>query len=121
NGFGTAARRRRAVAAHQRRRDIDGDVDGRFRYARSDQRSQETTRGMTPKPPRSTRPILASLLLFTAVTAYAQPNQPTVDQQAVDRAKSAFVERMVSKHGFTAEDVEATLADVDINAGILET
>lgn len=76
---------------------------------------------MTPKPPRSTRPILASLLFFTAVTAYAQANQPTVDQQAVDRAKSAFVERMVSKHGFTAEDVEATLADVDINVGILET
>jgi membrane-bound lytic murein transglycosylase B len=47
--------------------------------------------------------------------------QAAVDMAAVERAKREFVERMVTKHDFTAAEVERTLAGVEINERILET
>ena len=58
--------------------------------------------------------LLCSMLLGVDATA-------AVDMAAVERAKREFVERMVSKHDFAAEEVERTLEGIEINERILET
>src|SRR5690606_4884533 len=58
--------------------------------------------------------LLTCMLLGASASA-------AVDTEAVERAKAEFVERMVSKHGFTAEEVERTLEGVEIHERILET
>jgi membrane-bound lytic murein transglycosylase B len=66
---------------------------------------------------RSILPFLGLLAALGAGVAAAQ----TVDPQAVERASAAFVERMVSKHDFDAEEVRAILDGVEIQPRILET
>jgi len=60
------------------------------------------------------------LLWFSSMLLGANASA-AVDMEAVERAKREFVERMVSKHDFTREEVERTLADIEINERILET
>lgn len=75
---------------------------------------------MTRSTSPCSRRIAALALSFAALSAGAQ-DAPRVDPQAVERAKSDFVERMVTKHDFDAAEVAATLEDVEINTRILET
>ncbi|HEX6993797.1 MAG TPA: lytic murein transglycosylase B [Gammaproteobacteria bacterium] len=66
------------------------------------------------RPRRGIPLLLFSMLLGANASA-------AVDMEAVERAKREFVERMVSKHDFTREEVERTLGDIEINERILET
>lgn len=54
--------------------------------------------------------------VLAAASAHAE-----IDEEAVEGAKQVFVDRMVSKHGFAADEVATALADVEINERILET
>lgn len=65
---------------------------------------------------KSARRALILLCWLSACTANAD-----VDEAAVAEAKSAFIERMSLEHGFDADELERTLADVEIDSGILET
>ncbi|HEX7081767.1 MAG TPA: lytic murein transglycosylase B [Gammaproteobacteria bacterium] len=63
----------------------------------------------------------SSLLLALLVGLVAGSASADADPDAVEHAKAAFVERMVSRHGFAADEVESALAGVEINEKILET
>lgn len=60
-------------------------------------------------------------LLLAAGMLVAATGRAEIDAEAVERAKRDFVARMVSKHGFDAQDVERTLAKAEIQEKILET
>src|SRR5690606_20763737 len=126
------ARRRCTAAADQRGRYLHGDLDGGFRYARIDPRSQKVVSRMTfAQSTGSTKALhtltgfrFASFVLCTflaSVSAARADDAAGFDAAAVDRARADFVERMVSKHGFERAEVAATLADVTISTQILET
>lgn len=65
--------------------------------------------------PRGGRLMLLGFVLLSASASAA------VDMEAVESAKREFVERMVAEHDFSAEEVERTLAGIEINERILET
>lgn len=62
------------------------------------------------------RPLWLLMLGCILVTTGARAE---VDVAAVESAKRDFIARMVSKHGFDAEEVEGTLASVTINERVL--
>lgn len=62
------------------------------------------------------RPLWLLMLGCVLVTTGARAE---VDVAAVESAKRDFIARMVSKHGFDAEEVEGTLASVTINERVL--
>lgn len=65
---------------------------------------------------------LASLiiLLSIAATAPVYGDTEAVSPQAVAKARSAFVERMVTEHGFERADVEAILGQAHILPAVLQ-
>lgn len=62
------------------------------------------------------RPLWLLMLGCVLVTTGARAE---VDVAAVESAKRDFIARMVSKHGFDADEVEGTLASVTINERVL--
>ena len=70
---------------------------------------------------RSLAEAMRGMPILVAAMLLAPSASAAVDTEAVDRAKREFVERMVSKHDFTAEEVERTLEGVEIHERILET
>jgi membrane-bound lytic murein transglycosylase B len=65
--------------------------------------------------------LFASRLFPIAAALLAASASAAVDMEAVERAKREFVERMVTKHAFSAAEVEEILSGVEINEQILET
>jgi len=65
------------------------------------------------------RSLCCCCLLIAVVSAVGAQESVEVDHQAVDRARAAFVERMVATHGFDREVLSTTLADARIDTRIL--
>lgn len=65
-------------------------------------------------------PRRATRMLLAATLACATPALAQVDAEAVDRARVAFVERMVEKHGFERDAVTEMLAAVSIDQRVLD-
>jgi membrane-bound lytic murein transglycosylase B len=63
---------------------------------------------------------LSILIGVTVLVHVAAAQNAGVDPAAVEKARSAFVDRMVSKHGFDRATIAATLAGVVIDDSILQ-
>jgi membrane-bound lytic murein transglycosylase B len=69
---------------------------------------------------RSLRKSLTAALLLASWVQLVAAQDVTVDTDAVAAARAAFVERMVSTHGFDRAEITATLADAKIDSDVLQ-
>ncbi len=130
HGVRALADRRRAAAARERGRHVDGDPARRLRYARRDWRPPEASRAMNGAQPTTTastgsrsatraRPVARGLLVALGALAFSVLAHAD-DKANVEKARTAFLDKMVAEHGFDRAALTAALRSATIDPAILD-